>query len=168
MEAVPADSLAAVCRSYEAADRYQVKKLLSGLPALYPNGDTWLERRLGELQDPGPRCTVVQRGPEIVGVAIETPKPRNRLKLSTLFIATGARREGHGSHLLAFLCDRWDRESLDVVTVTAAQELMPGVGAFFETADFEHFLTALDRYGLDRHEVVMRRNRRDAPAFDSV
>lgn len=76
------------------------------------------------------------------------------MKLSTLFVAQPFRRLGIAHRLLAGMTDRWLREELDYVNVTADRlrsvELFPVLSKF----GFRHEALENGRYGSERDEVV--------------
>lgn len=142
-------------RDLQRWDIDQVKGLLAILPELYPGGDVWLESRLDDVLGGHARCTVVEKGNELAGVAIETPKAEGRLKLSTFFVADGHRNCGVGGSLMRTLHDRWVCEGIEQVHVTVAEQNYRQVKRVFEPVGFLTVAHELDRYGAGRNEFVM-------------
>jgi ribosomal protein S18 acetylase RimI-like enzyme len=145
-------------RPYGAQDRAAVTRLLSILPALYPNGVEWLQRRLGELRPDGPRCTLAVTNTVPIGVAIETPKSTMNLKLSTLYVAHSYRRQGVGRELVRALVGHWLMEGRGHVYVTAAHTAADSVQSCLGEFGFRRVAEIENRYGAGRHEVVLAWN----------
>jgi ribosomal protein S18 acetylase RimI-like enzyme len=143
-------------RPFRASDRARIFKLLSVLPSLYPDGAAWLDRRLNDVLARKARCTVAVAGPHIVGTTIESPKGHLRTKLSTIYVHPNYRRRNIGTRLLTQCRSDWFRESLDTVYVTldlqCARELLP----LFTLFGFKFEALELERYGAERHEMVLR------------
>lgn len=142
-------------RDLQRRDVDQVEELLAVLPRLYPGGDVWLRRRLGDALIGRARCTVVESGGELAGVAIETPKADGRLKLSTFLIADEYRNCGIGGAFIRTLHDRWAREGIEQVHVTVAEQNHHQVKRVFEPVGFLTVAHEIDRYGAGRNEFVM-------------
>ncbi|OMB93219.1 hypothetical protein A5732_16850 [Mycobacterium colombiense] len=142
-------------RDLRPKDVERVQALLAVLPQLYPNGDTWLQRRLDGALAGRARCTLVEVDEVLAGVAIETPKAPGRVKLSTFLIAAEYREAGVGSAFIRFLRDRWVSERLDQVYVTVAESHHAQVQRVFEPVGFLTVAHELDRYGPGRNEYVM-------------
>jgi len=145
-----------VFRPYSPSDRSAVFRLLSILPSLYPEGDLWLERRLQDVSRGKARCMIADtRRWGAVGLTIETPKGPHKVKLSTIFVDPCFRGYGIGSALLRYCRENWTREKLRNVYMTAdlrsAGVMLPLVTRF----GFELVTTEFNRYGRDRHEMVL-------------
>jgi GNAT superfamily N-acetyltransferase len=141
-------------RSYEASDRAAVFELLQFLPVLYPNGDAWLDKRLGEILNGRGRCTLARRPGQIVGITIETPKNLKSIKLSTIFVHHDFRARGIGTSLLASRVSEWRRESARQCYVTADFRIAEQLRSFLGRFSFEERAFLRNRYGEGRHEVV--------------
>lgn len=143
-------------RPYSPSDRSAVLRLLSILPSLYPEGDLWLDRRLQDVSRGRARCMIADTsrwGP--AGLTIETPKGPRKVKLSTIFVDPCFRGYGIGSALLRCCRENWTREKLRNVYMTAdlrsAGVMLPLVARF----GFKLMTTGFNRYGRDRHEMVL-------------
>lgn len=144
-----------VPRDLRPGDLEQVQSLLAVLPELYPDGDVWLHRRLQDALDGRARCTLVEVDSTVAGVAIETPKAFDRLKLSTFLIADEHRNGGVGGSFIRFLRDRWVSERVNQVHVTVAESHHDQVQRVFEPVGFLTVAHEIDRYGPGRSEYVM-------------
>lgn len=142
-------------RDLRPDDLERVQSLLAVLPELYPDGDTWLQHRLDDALAGRARCTLVEVGNAVAGVAIETPKALDRLKLSTFLIADEYRNGGVGGAFIRFLHHRWVRERIDQVHVTVAGRHHGQVQRAFEPVGFLTVAHEIDRYGPGRDEYVM-------------
>src|SRR4051812_30550547 len=118
------------------SDLPRVQSLLSVLPDLYPDGSTWLEQRLNDALAGRARCTLVEADNALAGVAIETPKASDRLKLSTFLIGAEYRNGGVGGSFIRFLHDRWVRERVEQVHVTVAEHHHDQVQRVFAPVGF--------------------------------
>lgn len=142
-------------RDLSCSDLSEVRSLLAVLPELYPGGDTWLDGRLDDALAGRARCTLVEVDNVIAGVAIETPKAFDRLKLSTFLIADEYRNGGVGGFLIRLLHDRWVREAATQVHVTVAEHHHDQVRRVFAPVGFLTVAHELERYGPGRNEYVM-------------
>ena len=131
----------------------------------YPAGADWLDRRLDDVESEVARCLVVASGIFVVGAAIETPKERQRLKLSTLWMASPWRGLGHGGALLDRLRRRWLADELERVNLTAEATIASSMGKFLSRAGFRTACIDRDRYGEGRHEVVFEWRPETDPAI---
>ena len=77
---------AVTLRSYRRSDKPALFRMLCFIDSRYPDGFAWLDRRLDDVADDRALCTVAVARGELVGVTIETPKGRNMIKLSTLWV----------------------------------------------------------------------------------
>ena len=145
-------------RPYADRDKGAVFALLSDLPALYPGGGAWLERRLGDVRSQKAFCTLAVSAFGPIGVTIETPKGANALKLSTIFVAGNCRRLGVGSLLLGRCVRRWLATGMKHVHVTVDQRRITSLLPLLESSGFESSGVEYDRYGPDRNEVIFRWN----------
>lgn len=136
-------------------DLRRVQSLLAVLPHLYPAGDTWLDRRLDDVLAGRARCTLVEVDNVVAGVAIETPKAFDRIKLSTFLIAEEYRNAGVGGSLIRFLHGRWVHDAVGQVHVTVAEHHHDQVRRAFAPVGFLTVAHEVDRYGPGRNEYVM-------------
>ncbi|QZT57122.1 GNAT family N-acetyltransferase [Mycolicibacterium austroafricanum] len=142
-------------RDLRPEDLPAVRSLLTVLPELYPQGETWLHHRLEDALAGRARCTLAEVGNAVAGVAIETPKAFGRLKLSTFLIADEHRNSGVGGTFIRLLHDRWIDENIDQVHVTVAESRHDQVRRAFEPVGFLTVAHEIDRYGPGRTEYVM-------------
>ena len=143
-------------RPFRPSDRADVTSLLTDLPALYPKGAKWLQRRLDDVVENRARCTLAVCGSAILGATIETPKGTKQTKLSTIFVRPALRRRGVGSLLMEDCRRRWDLSDLDDVIVTVACTRLPEVTPLFVRTGFEMVAIEQARYGDERDEAVLR------------
>jgi ribosomal protein S18 acetylase RimI-like enzyme len=144
-----------VIRFYTQRDRATVTAALRFLPRLYPKGNEWLDRRLGDVESRRAHCWVVHVNSRIAAVAIETPKQPRRTKLSTFWVAPCFRRIGIGRSLLCFQIARWLRDEQREVTVTVDTGRLPGFAPLFAAHGFDVRVTERSRYGDGRDEAVL-------------
>jgi GNAT superfamily N-acetyltransferase len=136
-------------------------ELLKFLPQLYPNADAWLEQRLTDVERGIARCTVAilpdRRG--LIGVTIETPKPANSLKLSTIYVCEQYQRNGVGAALLRRARRQWIAARLQAVHVTVDAGRRHLLEPLLLSNGFD--LTAIDRdrYTVGRDELVFHWDR---------
>lgn len=150
------DQLAVTVRPYRGSDHASLTAMLSPtLSSLYPNGCEWLQRRLSEVAPYAARCDVAVVDGTVVGTTIETPKPKRRLKLSTLFVAESWRGLGVGRALVSSLMERWADEDWSEVYVTAAEHVADRVEVCLSPASFARVALVPDRYGPGRNEAVL-------------
>lgn len=135
-------------------NRRDVARLLDFLPALYPGGAQWLDRRLAEVERGEAVCLSARRGTELVGVAIGKLKADGRYKLCTLYVAPEARRHGAGRMLLRGITNAANRASATEIYVTAAHTVSFQVWRLVRSEGFLPVVTQLNRYGAGRHETV--------------
>ncbi|TPV93180.1 MAG: GNAT family N-acetyltransferase [Myxococcales bacterium FL481] len=136
------------------ADRAGLASLLPTLQARYPNGASWLDRRVDDALRGRAEVMVWGRGGRSDGICIETPKGHRRLKLSTLFVPPLARGRGVGTRLLQSRALTWLHRGLQDVYVTVAAE-DPATADFFLRHGFIHRARCAGRYGHGRDELVL-------------
>ena len=95
-------------------------------------------------------------GGQLVGVAIETPMPSNRIKLSTLWVAPSLRGRGLGHELLHACTARWKADDVPLAWITANSAAVQAVGALVTRHGFNLAACECDRYGPGRHEWVFQ------------
>lgn len=135
-------------------DFVQARVLLRELPAIYPGGDAWLNRRLSDAIAGTARCTVAASPYGLVGITIETPKGYDRLKLSTLYIHPDFRRSGLGKRMLNTCRLAWMLAGIQQVHVTVDARRTSALAPLLVNAGFKYTTTELHRYGAGRHETV--------------
>src|SRR4051812_9995642 len=64
-----------------------MRALAPHLANAYPSGDRWLSRRLDDVEEGRAYARVIECAGELGGITIETPKPGQSIKLSTLWLA---------------------------------------------------------------------------------
>lgn len=149
------DSIVFWLRPYLEKDRVSVFRLLSILPALYPGGSEWLERRLSDALSQRARCTLAMSNwGQPIGITIETPKERHRLKLSTIYVHPSFRGFGVGKTLLSNCHSRWRSGGLHEVYVTADLRISGDLLAIIGRFGFALKAVIPARYGADRDEAV--------------
>lgn len=142
--------------NYGPEARESVIELLSGLPALYPHADEWLARRLDDVEQRRARCTLAIVAGQSAAVAIETPKPGNRVKLSTLYVAPQFRRTGIGGMLVRSCWHRWLVRGVDSVHVTVRTGREEALYSVLEPLGFSFLTLLTNRYGRGEHEFVLQ------------
>jgi GNAT superfamily N-acetyltransferase len=141
-------------RPYQGSDRSAVTSLLAILPSLYPKGDEWLDRRLGEVLRGKARCTVAVINTQPIGVAIETPKGQGKLKLSTIFVHRRYRGLGVGNCLMYRCYETWLRDNLSQVHLTSDVRIAHALLPLLKRFRFESEAVEYSRYGSDRDEQI--------------
>lgn len=149
-----------ILRPYGRNDRTSVFRLLSILPSLYPKGETWLDHRLDAVIQGKARCNLVTMGNVLVGVTVETPKGKRRLKLSTILVHPFFRGKGIGNLLLDNCRNYWMHSKVDQVYVTVASHIAPNLSSLLHSFDFKANAVEKERYGEGRDEVVFLWNGR--------
>jgi GNAT superfamily N-acetyltransferase len=142
-------------RTYEPRDEAWVFETLSFLPELYPGGHDWLDRRLHEVLEKKARCTVALFSHVRAGVLIEAPKSKGTLKISTIWVEPRFRHFGAGTYLLEQARERWIREGLSYVYVTADLATAALIQPLFEKTGFAAEAICVGRYGEQRDELVL-------------
>ena len=142
-------------RPYSRADRTLVFEMLPMIGQLYPGGVGWLNRKLNDVEDGRARCTLVQLGRWPAGLAIETPKGQRHVKLSTLVVPTAFRGKGVGTGLVSWLCAKWLSDDIETTHLTMPLAAANSVKPVFLACGFQDTAVCRDRYGNDRHELVM-------------
>lgn len=145
----------AAIRPYRPADRAAVSEMLSPLlEQLYPSGQVWLERRLGDVERGDALSCVALVGAHLRGVAIESPKSHRRTKLSTLWVDGDARGHGLGSALLDDRRQDWLRRGIREASVTCRAGTTSGLERLLLPRGFELVTLERDRYGEGAHEAT--------------
>lgn len=141
-------------RPFNCTDVPGVQHLLRDLPRLYPEGDRWLHRRLGEMCDGGASGTVATYGSVIAGIVIETPKTSGRSKLSTIFVGPDFRRCGVGRTMLTASLAELARRGTTDVHLTVATSVEHALLPLLSGLHFTRVAIEKDRYGKGRHEAI--------------
>src|SRR5262249_38705925 len=94
------------------SDIRNIRQMLRDIHMLYPGGRAWVEQRLQDALDGRARCSIATWRNRPIGVTIETPKGKGRIKLSTVFVCESMRGHGVGSALLRRCTHRWLQEDL--------------------------------------------------------
>jgi predicted GNAT family acetyltransferase len=142
-------------RAFRPGDEGRVHRLLRELPATYPNGGLWLDRKVQDAKERKALITLAYLGNYLAGMAIETPKSRNARKLSTLFVPYWARRKGVGSTILKHCIDDWRRSRLRSVHLTMPLGRKDELAPMFALNGFRPAACAKDRYWQGHDELVM-------------
>lgn len=151
-------------RPYHTADRPALWRLLNFLPALYPGGGAWLDRRLVEVEAEKASCDLIVTGRTPVAVAIQTPKGARKLKLCTLYVAPRWRSARLGTALLAHVRLGWILAGMREAHVTVDTLRAPALERILLPAGFRRRVCLPDRYGAARSELVFTWE----PATDSL
>jgi GNAT superfamily N-acetyltransferase len=141
-------------RPYQRDDRADVTNLLAILPSLYPKGDEWLDRRLDDVLRGRARCTVAVIKRKPVGVTIETPKGRSKLKLSTIFVHQQYRGLGVGSCLMYRCHETWVMDNLSQVHLTSDVRIGSALLPLLKSFGFKSEILEYSRYGSGRDEQI--------------
>lgn len=141
-------------RPYSVRDQSAVFALLHDLPMLYPGGGAWLERRLEDVLQRRARCTLAVTANGPIGIVIETPKERGRLKLSTIFVDFSFRGIGVASSLMTECRRIWMQKGVERVHVTADLKRVPTLLPLLRKNGFRLASVVYERYGPSRHEAV--------------
>jgi ribosomal protein S18 acetylase RimI-like enzyme len=146
-----------ICLSpFTSGDRSHVTGLLKDLPQLYPSGGKWLERRLDDALDGKARVTLARAGSNAIGVTIETPKGKNRIKLSTILVGENVRGYGVGSRLLTSCIDSWSRSGIEEAIVTVRVNRAPQLAPLLSRLGFNCIGIERNRYGELNDEAVFK------------
>lgn len=143
--------------SFQESYREEVKKLLVGLPNLYPGANPWLQNRLNDVVDGKAYCSVAKTlFDTIVGITINTPKTKY-WKLSTIYVNPRYRKTGIGKLLIQDCVDQWKYHDVkeNIVTVRLGREepLLKLLAPFgFKKIDIQS-----NRYGEGQTEVILQR-----------
>jgi len=81
-------------------DIEELDSLLSFLPELYPNGDTWLATREQQILEGNAYAVVAELNGEIVAALLGKDKGDKGFKISTLYVQESYRGQGIGKALL--------------------------------------------------------------------
>jgi ribosomal protein S18 acetylase RimI-like enzyme len=146
-----------ICLSpFSSGDRSHVTSLLKELPQLYPNGGKWLECRLDDALDGKARVTLARAGSNAIGITIETPKGKNRIKLSTILVDQNARGYGVGSRLLTSCIGSWNRSGIEEAIVTVRVNRAPQLVPLLSRLGFKCIGIDSNRYGELNDEAVFK------------
>lgn len=152
---LPTSVATVAVRTYAPADRRALSLEVSPvLERLYPEGASWLQRRLDDVEMRRARAIVAVNGNRLAGVTIETPKEAGRLKLSTLWTHPAHRRQGVGRSLLAQGRTHWLKRGTERTDVTCAASTSASLAPLLHASGFSLQHVERDRYGEGRHELV--------------
>jgi ribosomal protein S18 acetylase RimI-like enzyme len=140
-------------RPYHPQDRPELLRLLDFLPARYPGAAEWLQRRLTDVEKGTAWCTVVQVDNHLQAVMIETPKAPNAIKVSTLYVAPGARKLGLARQLLIEAQRRWIE--IGTVRVYATTDSQNPSLPFYLKLGFKVTGSTKERYTPGHEELIM-------------
>ncbi|TFC54706.1 MULTISPECIES: GNAT family N-acetyltransferase [unclassified Cryobacterium] len=138
--------------------RRGVTALLDFLPALYPDGDAWLAKRLDAIERGDAWCALLEEHGEIAGVSIGVLKVGRRFKICTLYVRPESRGRGGGSALLDTMMQTAKECGAASSYITAAHTVGEEIRRTVEPKGFLPLVTQLNRYGLGRHETVFATN----------
>jgi hypothetical protein len=134
----------------------QVTQLTSGvLERLYPTGGEWLNRKLHRSNRARMACMLAVVGGALLGLTIETIRGFRRRKLSTILVEDATRGMGVGTALIESCLERWRRELLKEVYVTASLQVVGVVALLLVPKGFQYRALERRRYGVGRDEVVL-------------
>lgn len=122
----------------------------------YPGGDLWLARRLDDVQAELARAQLAFQDNQLVGIAIESPKPEGQIKLSTLWVHPRARSRCLGELLLAHCVERWLEAGTPCAWITVGAFARVEVSRLVCRFGFRQTSMEPDRYGPGRDEWVLR------------
>ncbi len=142
-------------RPYEDEWLSVMKALAPILRRNYPSGDQWLSRRLDDVQAGGARAYLAFVETSLRGVAIETPKPKGQVKLSTLWVAPEDRNVGVGGALLDCCVQNWLQAGTPRSWVTVGATARDSLTRLLIPRGFRETAVEFQRYGPDRHEWVL-------------
>jgi GNAT superfamily N-acetyltransferase len=145
-----------VLRQYSHVDRASVTELLRFLPTLYPNGDSWLQRRLTDAEQGKARCTlaVSRNSGRLAGLTIETPKGNASVKLSTIYVRPEYRGRAIGTLLLQRARERWIQSDITSTYVTVDESRRQSLSSLLRSNNFVLGAVEPGRYAADRTEYV--------------
>jgi N-acetylglutamate synthase-like GNAT family acetyltransferase len=141
-------------RRYQGRDHASVVELLRIVPLLYPNGRTWLERMLDNVDSRRSFCTLAFHNNVLGGAIIDVSKGRRTRKIATFYVSKTLSNYGLGSHLYSRCHDRWIKDGIDSLYVTVASERQHQIDRFLFRRGFTYVTTQHERYGPNRHEIV--------------
>ena len=141
---------------WAGGERRPILQLLAFLPKLYPEGGSWLERRLSDVERGVGNCLLLRRHGQVHGILIETDKGRRRRKISTLYLSPAARGIGLGSQMLRMRRVEWIRYQVETAYITVASERLAALQPTLEANGFSKLITCPSRYGSLRDEVIFQ------------
>lgn len=144
-------------RGFRHADSERVRSTLKFLPALYPQGDTWLLNRLEDVEQGKAYCSLVGTGDTVEGVLIETPKGMRNSKVSTFYIRDRSRGIGLGQCLLDRHAHQWFEKGIDSIHITVPLCREHSIESFLQKNMFIPVANLIDRYGDNRSERIYSR-----------
>ena len=139
-------------RPLETGEIPALRELLVDLPLLYPKASEWLDRRLRNLEG----IVVAVNQEQLLGVLITTGSG-NLLKLSTLFVRSGFRRQEIGRRLVEAVIPEWRDQGKDVF-VTVDESLYPALVALLAKYGFRKQQEVPDLYRTGTKEIFLVAN----------
>ncbi len=121
----------------------------------YPGGDLWLSTRLDDAQRGDARAHLAVSADRLLAIAIESPKPQRQVKLSTLWVAPAARRQGLGRELVSRCTSRWLQSGSPRAWITVNSRARDQINTLVIPRGFRETSCQRDRYGPGRHEWVL-------------
>lgn len=141
-------------RSYVAADRKGITKVLSFIESLYPDGLQWLQKRLTDVEGGKAFCTVAIFREQFAGLLIDTPKGIRTRKISTFYVRDPFRHKGVATSLLAHHADEWRKAGIDRIYITAPTKGQDSLERFLAHHGFHLVSIAPEKYGEGRDEAI--------------
>jgi ribosomal protein S18 acetylase RimI-like enzyme len=148
--------LAGRVRAYRPDDYAVVMRdLLPVIAESYPRARSWLEQRLEDVAAGSASCDLARDRHGLRAIAIQTPKGRGAVKLSTIWVAERAR----GRHLGAQLADRarriWIAADVERAWVTVGEGAESSVSRLLLPRGFIVTQVEADRYAEGGRETVL-------------
>ncbi|WP_443028027.1 GNAT family N-acetyltransferase [Sphingopyxis sp. Root1497] len=112
----------------------------------YPDGLDWLERRLDDIESGRAQLWQAGLGKFTSGWAIVTPKGNHDVKLSTMYVAPGARGQGVGRRMIEAISAEWHYRNIFSARVTFDEDDRVTRG-FFEAVGFKPIPDSRRQYG---------------------
>ena len=129
--------------------------LLPVIANSYPRAEGWLQGRLDDVLEGKADCFLARDAIGLRGVVIQTPKGRDRLKLSTIWVAPRARGQGLGKALVERCHETWHQRETREVWVTAGREAIESVERVLRPYGFVPSAYHPDRYREGHIETVL-------------
>jgi len=142
-------------RSFRSEQARQLEALLSDLPGLYPDAPEWLRKRCAEKEG----ITIAWADAQAVGAVILTVDDDNRMKISTLFVAPGFRRQGLGRELLTHAVTEFLSGSGSDLYITADESVSSQLFPLLQTYGFDIEERLSNRYRPGASEMVFAADR---------
>lgn len=113
-----------IVRTIEAKELPKVTATLPGLQELYPDFESWTDKKRVEINANHAEAYVATYGAENVGFALTTDKDRERKvrKISTLYVLPQHQHRGVGPRLPFGLIEKAARDGVEKLYVTVSEE----------------------------------------------